>query len=552
MLLRELNRLKESAKEAVEGYNTLSQFKEYLHIERPIEREFTDIIRKRAEESGSVLVLLNGNVGDGKSHLISRIKGKYPSSMEKFIIHNDSTESFDPGKDSIETLCQVLKEFRDDQIHLSRCKMILAINLGILFRLSENSYFKTNFSTLHSLIIDSGILGASKTVTSFEKENLNIFSFSDYHLYELTEKGGRSSYIEGLLKKIGDSSEKNFFYQGYLQDKRDGRYEFYHRNFEFLMSEEIRLRIASLLIEIIVKNKLILSTRSILNFIYDILCQKDKLLPEALFNSSESSIILHYLSELDPINRRDERVDELLLELYNSDSPKNILEHLIPFKYLESLSPLFEELEKDRRYNSNFLEKTLRALYLFSSREQEFFQDKIYGEFMETLYYSANFNRKKIRRVSEDVMRSFYLWRNGRDFQRDRFIFTSSLGTRYMIAQELDWEVARMREEERCEEIISTFKPVIPLNFQNEKGECRGLSLDYKAFALIKEILSGYCPNGYDIENSLLYTEFLEYILKNWIRENSEIYFDTQLKREIRLTLKSYYDEDEYFLKEIY
>ncbi|WP_284692644.1 DNA phosphorothioation-dependent restriction protein DptF, partial [Peribacillus frigoritolerans] len=65
-----------------------------------------------------------GSVGDGKSHLLAYLKNKYPDLVNKFMIHNDATESFDPQKSSLDTLAEILKPFSDEKIEGAQVKLI--------------------------------------------------------------------------------------------------------------------------------------------------------------------------------------------------------------------------------------------------------------------------------------------------------------------------------------------------------------------------------------------------------------------------------------------
>jgi len=89
-----LKNLKESSKEAIETLDKFSDFKQYLHIERPIEKELHNLINNVNSIKSKQLILVCGSVGDGKSHLISYLKNKYQSLFNNFELHNDATESF--------------------------------------------------------------------------------------------------------------------------------------------------------------------------------------------------------------------------------------------------------------------------------------------------------------------------------------------------------------------------------------------------------------------------------------------------------------------------
>ena len=89
--------------------------------------ELEKILTEVKSEERSSLILLCGSVGDGKSHLLAYMKDKHPDLVEDVVIHNDSTESFDPNQNSIETLEQVLLPY--DDLESNGTHTIIAINL---------------------------------------------------------------------------------------------------------------------------------------------------------------------------------------------------------------------------------------------------------------------------------------------------------------------------------------------------------------------------------------------------------------------------------------
>ncbi len=123
-------RLSHGSFDAVQNGSQLSPLAGYLNVDRPIEIN----IRKQMDavtESGGGLVLLIGNAGDGKSHIISKLKslGKY----DDFEFYNDATASCSPNMSSIETLKVALRNFDDEHLESTTKKMLLAINLGKLY-----------------------------------------------------------------------------------------------------------------------------------------------------------------------------------------------------------------------------------------------------------------------------------------------------------------------------------------------------------------------------------------------------------------------------------
>ena len=73
-----LTRLRESSKDAVVSADFSDAYTMYMHVNRPVQDEFVSIIEKTYNSNNAELILLCGSVGDGKSHLLSYCKAKYP------------------------------------------------------------------------------------------------------------------------------------------------------------------------------------------------------------------------------------------------------------------------------------------------------------------------------------------------------------------------------------------------------------------------------------------------------------------------------------------
>lgn len=237
-LLNELSKLKDSSHEAVEGYESLSEFKHYLHVKREIQDELLNKLKEVKDKPTSQLIMICGSVGDGKSHLLAYLNSEHPEVMSNFKIHNDATESFDPDKTAIDTLTNVLKEFDNAHIDNSNEKLILAINLGVLNNFMESDYAKEQYSTLNELLSETNIFDSEATSQNYDKDPIHIISFSDYNLFELYEDHVDSEYLKKLFKKVTDKNTKNPFYQAYLRDKANEYNGPIRYNYELLMNEK--------------------------------------------------------------------------------------------------------------------------------------------------------------------------------------------------------------------------------------------------------------------------------------------------------------------------
>ena len=82
----------------------------YMHVDRPIEEKLM-VKMDEIDNVGGGIILLVGSAGDGKSHLISRIKQM--SDWDEHCFYNDATASSSPKKTAIDTLKEALVPFKD-------------------------------------------------------------------------------------------------------------------------------------------------------------------------------------------------------------------------------------------------------------------------------------------------------------------------------------------------------------------------------------------------------------------------------------------------------
>lgn len=273
-LIQELSKLKESSKEAVEGLNAFSKFKTYMHVNRDVQDELQQIILEADQENRAQLILVCGSVGDGKSHIISYFKNKYPDVMSNFTLHNDATESLEPNKTSMDTLNDVLDNFSDEKIETSSEKLILAINLGTLNNFIDSDYGK-RFTKLQKYVESKKILEKSIVENKFDSSsNIQFINFSDYNLYTLKDGKVQSKYIKELINKITNPSEINDFYNSYKENcsicKNKDKCPI-KANYELISEDNVQNAIVDLLVQCIIKKKIIISTRALLNFMYDLI-----------------------------------------------------------------------------------------------------------------------------------------------------------------------------------------------------------------------------------------------------------------------------------------
>lgn len=306
-LIEELKRLKESSKEAVENAEYFDDLNKYMHVKRPVEDELLDLIKKAQQSEKPQLILVCGGVGDGKSHLLAYLNDTHPDLLNQFDIHNDATESFEPNKTSLDTLNDFLDGFSDQKLTVEgNCsKLIVAINLGALNNFIDSGY-QEHFTKLKDYVLQKNILEAKVSEAALDESGyFHYINFSDYNIFSLTDAGISSDYLEGLFENITRKVEQNHFYTIYQQICTScscGSRCPVKANYELLAQDSIQIHLIEVIVEAILKHKLIVSTRSILNFIYEILVAND--LDTVAVSEIESRLgqikLIEYISSLMP------------------------------------------------------------------------------------------------------------------------------------------------------------------------------------------------------------------------------------------------------------
>ncbi|MEG2868852.1 MAG: DNA phosphorothioation-dependent restriction protein DptF [Terrisporobacter sp.] len=579
-LVYDLKRLKESSKEAVENLSTFSDFKEYMHVKRKVEDELYDIIEKASESNKGELILVCGGVGDGKSHLISYFKNKYSEMMDKFDMHNDATESFEPGKTSIDTLNDILDSFSDDNIDTTNDKLILAINLGALSNFIDSKY-GSRFTRLKKYVEAKGILEVDISESSYDEvSSFQFINFSDYHIYSLTEEKPKSKYLEDIIKNITQDHKNNVFKNSYKNNCKTCSVNYkcpVKVNYEMLMEDSVREALIDVVIESVVKDKLIVSTRSLLNFIYDFLvnttldnknhkeiikyiekidCKEfaNCIFTSNLFDHKELSYILASINKIDPINSKSENLDNVIIKLNITEDMTNVFSEYIEVNNDSYLSTIFnknEEIENvmnrqknksDKENIKNKLIDMFIRLNLFIPKKELDLKDKTYLEHMKCIYYFNKGEKKNLSSLYKNIKESIYRW-NG-DCEVDRI--NLSIGRnqiRYKMSQALDIkpDLSNLKIDDEVE--LFKFKPNLTLIYKNvQKNKSYSIDIDFNLYELLMRVKNGYRPNKNDKYNYISFVEFINKIQKLG-NQDKEVYIEDRSGSKIS-KYRLVYDED--------
>lgn len=569
-LVQELSRLKESSKEAVEGLGEFTTFKRYMHIERDAQKELGDIIIKANDSNKAQLILVCGSVGDGKSHIISYFNNKYPFIKENFTLHNDATESLEPSKTSMDTLNEVLDSFSDEKIDQSNEKFILAINLGTLNNFIDSQYGE-RFSILKKFVQDKKILETSIEDSSFDdSSSFQFVNFSDYHIFTLKDGKVHSDYVKSLIKKITDSSELNIFYssyKSYCTKCNNCRCCPIKANYELLSKDNVQDSIVDLLVQAIIKKKIIISTRALLNFMYELIIPrsyidvnsprfKDKILklnssdytkslmPNIIFDHRELSFIFEAINSLDPLNVRNQKVDDFIIKFNNSIEILYYFKEYIdyPKGYIDKFSNInFKETE-DRNIRHDLLKLFIRSYYICGKSDIFSLKDFSYEDYMNALYYWNKGDKAKLKNLYDSVKKGIVKW-NGEADKDQINIFMGKNQIKYKVSEDLILKVDTSNLPKNDETELKKFITKLKLKYKNEKlDKSYEIDLDFTLYKLLIQVIDGYRPNKKDKNHFIKFIEFINK-LEETGSQNEKLIF-TEKNRDVNKEYKLEYDTE--------
>lgn len=537
--VRELNKLRKSSSESIDNVGEFDEFKKYMHVVRNAEEDLKSILIKVNQSGRKTLVLLCGSAGDGKSHLLSYLKNEEPHAyLADYIVHNDATESSAPSKTAIETLNELLVDFRDVNLDAPGKNIILAINLGVLSNFIESEY-GSQYMMLKDYVNNCNILSTKINDIQFlENSHFQHVSFSDYHMYSITKDGIRAKYIEELMEKIFQKDNSNPFYLKYVEESTTCPLSVQcpiKHNFEFMMEECNRKYIADLLVEVIVKDKIVLTTREILNFIYDILVSQEfddidlinstttmsnfikkyisMTTPALLFDYEDLSILLNYIKKYDPLQERSEKADEETIAYYiSSDVIKEVKMGIKNTAYERVLArqdsiDKFNEDKEAKKYIFNLMTRV--NVMQNNQREQ-----KKYNDFLKYLYYYNAGNKSKLQGLYDMVEKAVMRWCDG---DEDSNVCLDDQVDGFLLFERIEFDpcLDHIPSNNNNAE-LNRFLSVITIEYENKKsGNKIMLNIDYSLYELMYKLSSGYVQTADDRNNHADFISFVNKILKS-------------------------------------
>lgn len=540
--IEELSKLRKLSLESVENTSSFAPFKQYLHVVRPVEEELRTLLRRVNQENKKCLVMLCGSAGDGKSHLMSYLRHADPEGLlNSFELYNDATESSAPELTSIDTLYEKLAPFNDENYQVDDgFKMILAINLGTLNNFIESDKGQA-FTKLKQYV------EANEIFSSYTRKEIYIadsvfqhISFADYQVFTLKEDGVGTEFLSTLIGKVFRETEENPFYQAYKNNDSCTlcqRCPVRH-NYEFLSKPEHQQAVIKKIVEVVIKDKAIVSTRDILNLIYDIIVHPDfdysamcqcatsevKYLtkyiqystPMLIYEYDDISPLLNCMRKHDVLKERQAEMDvaatrfhslENIYEAFTEATSETSYERLNDITKIAVLGGIKPELKK--------------LVYRFIVRTKEFkgeyqtsTQKELLAEYIKYLYYQQSGKEKQLKKLYESTKKAIMNWDG--QFDSD-YICIDDSNERFWVIEQLLIQSAIYKSKAIEDDEVLRFSTNVKIRFKKTSGndlETAEIDMDYALFEMVSAMREGYRPTVQDKNKHADFVSFVQRLIE--------------------------------------
>lgn len=516
--------LNQCSVESVQSGNGFTDIDRYLHTERPVTNE---LIEKMIEinNSGGGIILLVGSAGDGKSHLLSKIKDLDQDNWPLDAFYNDATASCSPNKTAIDTLKEALVDFNDVNIGTTTKRKILAINLGKLNAFIDDPNIQLQYAEIASAVrpLFEGSVNAPK-----ETDRVKIIEFSNKQIYEFdpTLNGYdafKSDFMNQILEKIVAETPKNPFFQAFtidVESVEDIQKNPIIINFQLLMLPEVRKSIILYVIEAIIRFNLSITPREFLDFIHSIIIpinyaayKEDKsfyefLLPSLLFKGGDNAI-LKALSKLDPLKHSSTIHDSTLSLLFTSNS---IPDDFFPTLSSTSKLPTYVITRTNQFYDNNGrdIERTTKFLFRLQHLLNYHSESETYKSFVDSLktVFSEDISRygELYQLVSTAIPRHY-----GSYVAQQDSIPLNIQGGKYKMFANLQMSPAvpiYRYNPDRPNEFYPNYRLIWEIPLHGNKD----LVIDYSLYSYLYDLSQGKLAIAYENEKNIRFGNFVRYL----------------------------------------
>lgn len=514
--------LSQHSVDSVQNGKGFTDWDDYMHVDRPIESKLMEKMDE-IDGAGGGIVLLVGSAGDGKSHLISRIKQMSDWGDNSF--YNDATASSSPKKTAIDTLKEALVEYKDSNLYYTNKKLVLAINLGKLNALIDDEEFKVDYKEIVESTLP--IFDDDDTTPPINTKRVKVVMFTDEQVFEFyTDRTDEipvdSDFLSKIMDKVVDDTPNNPFNKAYKEDLSEGisKKDPILLNYELLRIPEVRKTIVMTIIEAIVRFKLIITPREFLDFLYSIMVYPhyseynekknffEALLP-SLFYCGAENLIQKAVGKLDPLKQSSTEHDKQLSVLFTSYS--------IPVSYLtaQDVSSLpVELLTRTNEFyanNGKDIERTTKFVFRLKHLLSYHTESEVYKSYLSILRGMFNKDGHKMQEIY-DVVSKAIPRHYGSYYAKTNMIPLNIQGGRYRLFGNLQLKPEMVKSYHS-----HAYKNEFLLRFDMSwkfPDTPVPLRMDYQLYSYLYELNRGKLALSYENEKDLTFGRFVRQLVE--------------------------------------
>jgi len=476
--------------------DSLDEAKEWLYIEQDIERDFR---KKLSSLARGTVVFLCGSSGDGKSEILARCQEQYRGNIR---FHLDGTHSFSPHQSAIDALNQLFDASQTDDKPL-----VVGINIGMLANYGKEGAFR-----------HSSIKGAIEKFLDGESAGpgFYFFDFENYPKFQFNvdSASSYSKFTKQIFQRLTEPSNKNPFYALSQKDERERRNPELLANYKLLGLDCVQDAIITNLFKVRLIKDQFITTRALLDFIYQLLVG-NKYLPDNLFGTSDNELIQR-MGDFDPAILHTRALDQFVLR-YELELPNPELSD-----FMECLrgKGLMVEVQGVVEGGAATL---IRLFYLlqdlsigndFHLQFRDDFEETLLGEYAKVWllhndYDGSNETKLALRPFyGNELVGGIYRYanRNAPWLQKGE-VFLGKSGA-LQLAAPIDVKVDFASIQKMAKPSVSRFWASLKVSDKTLDP----IAINLNLFELISKLNRGYRPNKYDKNAVVLLDEVIEQV----------------------------------------
>jgi len=477
------------------------KLKDYLYITPPIQIEFETALKAAGVDD---IICLCGSSGDGKSEILTQL---YKEHSCKVDFHLDATHSKSQHQSAVDCLNDEFDKFKSSPKPLA-----IGINIGML-----QKFMKLGDERHNNIKASFGEYFENRHTKGFKSGNVSFYDFECYPRLEYTNNKITSMFVSKFLQKLTCNSDKNPFWQYYLDDVQSSS-GIINKNFEILSLEAFQNKLIELLGLARLHEEQFLTPRNFVDFVYQLLTREhSEGIVGNLFGDFDSEYC-QVFKKFDPNKFRSLVLDTFYLEYSTNTLGQDLQKELqilsswtgvelspqgiVRCAYMLGETgkiPLIENLTKNSCLQQA-LKYYLCLIDIYSKDKLTCEDEDNYFNFVEDLLIISSF---------EYANRALPIKSN--DYIVSRRIESYSICNKVSAQVDMD-EVVKHK-------LISSDSLPIPLIINNK--DTFTFDLDLKTIVQAIQISYGYRPNRQNLEAIAKFDELVSHIVSRTVDAES-------------------------------